>query len=220
MKTKSIIIALLAFVSLPTVAQAEPLPLPPADCEPSRDEKGKIIVGTGDGDGCEKPLTAPSSECTACLYGCYPTSDGGTRCSYPPPEVGDFPIGAAKAEAAGHTCSLTETDGAVIGDCEVYSWRCAGGECEDMNSKRWGDPATGCTSLAGDRWQANLCGDQLGYCIDAETGLVCGATETTWGCQYFPEEGPADDLHVCILTTLAWLMCRELDICDDGGGEE
>lgn len=130
--TMLILAAMTALPTLmPTIAQAEPLPLPPEKC------LGKDPWMWPE---CEKRMTAPSSECTACLYGCYPTSDGGTRCAYPPPEVGDFPIGAAKAEASGHTCSLIEIDDVVVGDCEVYDWHCEGGECEDTNGARWGDP--------------------------------------------------------------------------------
>jgi hypothetical protein len=139
MKTKPII-SFCVFIMSAT-AMAEPLPLPPAHCAPSRDEKGKVIVGSGGGPGCDKPIYAPGAECSACLYGCYATSDGGTRCAYPPPEVGDFPIGASEAETAGHSCSMSEVEGIVVGDCNIYGWSCDGIECEDSNGARWGDLA-------------------------------------------------------------------------------
>jgi len=62
--------------------------------------------------------------------------------------------------------------------------------------------------------------DQLSWCYETDRETICGGTETKWGCQYFPEEGPADDISVCILTTLAENCCECLSVCPDEGDEE
>lgn len=60
----------------------------------------------------------------------------------------------------------------------------------------------------------------LSWCYEGRDGATCGGIETKWGCQYFPEEGPADDIAVCILTTLAEACCECLSVCPDEGDED
>lgn len=62
--------------------------------------------------------------------------------------------------------------------------------------------------LRGHGWHAEVGEDAIAWCVEPEMAADghgrCGfnPTPTTFGCQYFPEEGPADDLMVCILTIL------------------
>lgn len=76
------------------------------------------------------------------------------------------------------------------------------------------------TIVEGPGFEAVAEQDQISWCYEDERGIVCDHTETKWGCQYFPEEGPADDIAVCILTTLAENCCECLSVCPDDGDEE
>ena len=45
-------------------------------------------------------------------------------------------------------------------------------------------------------------GARRGAAVDGRGRCAIDPVPTQFGCQYFPEEGPADDLMVCILTIL------------------
>ena len=76
------------------------------------------------------------------------------------------------------------------------------------------------TVVEDDNFEAILDGTEIAWCVDTVTGLACDVGETTWGCQYFPEEGPADDIAVCVLSILAWHCCECLSVCQDDAGED
>ena len=78
---------------------------------------------------------------------------------------------------------------------------------------------TGCTVITGhlNGFLLTVCDDQIAWCVDGWCGT--DPYETTWGCQYFPEEGPADDIAVCILTALAIKCCACLSVCPDEDDE-
>lgn len=108
------------------------------------DIKVRTVRCNDDGTNCkhrDPPAPPPPEGCYPCLYTCTQSSDG-VKCSTPPAEIGDFPVGAVEAEEAGHTCSLLELDGLTIGDCGVYGWQCDGEVCEDWNGGQWGDLAS------------------------------------------------------------------------------
>lgn len=71
-----------------------------------------------------------------------------------------------------------------------------------------------CTIVEGDNLHVISCSDgSVEWCADDRCGTDW--IPTTWGCQYFPEEGPADDVAVCILTQLAIKCCSCLAVCPD-----
>ena len=84
---------------------------------------------------CQANLPPDNSHCTPCLYGC-----NDNKCSTPPADVDDLPLGAQKAESAGHTCEFYAKDGYTGGDCDgVYYWTCYDGQCLDNHDSGWGD---------------------------------------------------------------------------------
>lgn len=77
----------------------------------------------------------------------------------------------------------------------------------------------GCVTVHGEDLLVSVCGDTIAWCVDGWCGT--DPAPTTWGCQYFPEEGPADDIAVCILTSIALKCCACLSVCpDEDDGEE
>lgn len=82
--------------------------------------------------------------------------------------------------------------------------------------------------LRGHGWHAEVGKDAIAWCVEPEMAADgrgrCGfnPTPTTFGCQYFPEEGPADDLMVCILTILDGMCGGCISGCqgDECGEEE
>ena len=81
----------------------------------------------------------------------------------------------------------------------------------------------------GHGWHAEVGDDAIAWCMEGAdaTGAAtstCGMDPlpTTFGCQYFPEEGPADDLMVCILTLLDGMCGGCISGCqgDECGEEE
>lgn len=65
----------------------------------------------------------------------------------------------------------------------------------------------GCRDIDGPGMSLSLCGNDLSWCTDlGECGEVSDPLETTFGCQYFGEEGP-DDLSSCILTVIDIMCC-------------
>ncbi len=77
---------------------------------------------------------------------------------------------------------------------------------------------TGCVVITGEALMLTACDDKVSWCVDGWCGT--DPYETTWGCQYFPEEGPADDIAVCILSSIAIKCCECLSVCPDEGDEE
>ena len=61
-----------------------------------------------------------------------------------------------------------------------------------------------CDVIRGENLLITMCKNEIAWCIDD----FCGTDpyETTFGCQYFGEEGP-DDLATCILTMIDVACC-------------
>lgn len=61
-----------------------------------------------------------------------------------------------------------------------------------------------CTVIRGEDLLISVCKNEISWCV----GDFCGTDpyETTFGCQYFGEEGP-DDLATCILTMIDIMCC-------------
>lgn len=82
--------------------------------------------------------------------------------------------------------------------------------------------------LRGHGWHAEVGEDAIAWCVEPELATDgrgrCGfyPVPTQFGCQYFPEEGPADDLMVCILTMLDGMCGGCISGCqgDECGEEE
>lgn len=161
-------------------------PLNPGVCDINKSVEK--CVPYDDSNTCTPTCSQHKQWCTDCNG-----NDGGA----PALDEDGFPLHALELEEEGFICSLSEEQGKLIGDCEIYGWVCERGRCVDSEGAVWpenlplelNNPAStlGCSTIT---THYDNGGSQCFIGCDNGFTADCTKGETIWwSCRYMDAMG-------------------------------